>query len=47
VQYFGGAAVSAFTNVFAIGTLVALVVTVIFTRPLLTCVVDKAGKMTK
>ncbi|MBQ3223617.1 MAG: hypothetical protein IJB41_08395 [Clostridia bacterium] len=45
-QYFGSAAVSGFTTVFAIGSFVALVVTVLFTRPLVTCVVDKAGKLT-
>jgi len=47
MQYFGKGAVSAFTNVYVIGSVIALIVTVIFTRPLLTCVVDKAGKMTK
>lgn len=47
LQYFGGAAVSAFTNVFAIGSLIVLVVTAVVTRPLVGCVVDKAAKTSK
>ncbi|MDO4740357.1 MAG: hypothetical protein Q4A66_06790 [Eubacteriales bacterium] len=47
LQYFFGAAVSGFTGPFAIGSLVALVLTAAFTRPLLTCLVDKRAKETK
>lgn len=47
VQYFGGTAVSAFTSVYAIGALIVLAVSVIFTRPLITCVMDKAAKESK
>lgn len=47
MQYFGGSAVSAFTSVFAIASLAVLLVTVIVTRPLVTCIMDKAAKESK
>ncbi len=47
LQYFGGESVSAFTVVFAAGSAVSLLVSVIVTRPLTTCAVEKAAKEIK
>lgn len=47
MQFFGDSSISAFTSVFAVGTVISLLVTVAFTRPLITCVVDKAVKVAK
>lgn len=44
MQYFGAESVSAFTSVLAVGSVIVLIVTAAFTRPLTTCAVEEAAK---
>lgn len=47
MQYFGAESVSAFTGVFAVGSVIVLIVTAVFTRPLTTCAVEEPAKAAK